>query len=183
MCVSIWTPWSAEGFELCQPEHHEDFEGIILELNGEHRGASWRSPAMKLIHEDEGRILAQSDSPWLGSNALIFRPKAVETLGSILHSNGELLPLDVDNGNLCIYNATRVLDALDEAASTVVRFSGGRIMMVKKYEFRPHVIKNIDIFKIPNLRMSPTFVSKRFVDAWKSARLVGLEFKQVWAAN
>lgn len=48
-------------------------------------------------------------------------------------------------------------------------------------ELRPDVIGEIDIFKIPNLRVSPTFLSQRFVDRWKASGLTGLEFEQVWA--
>jgi len=80
-----------------------------------------------------------------------------------------------------MYNPTRVIDALDEDASSVLRFSGGRIMRINRHVFRPEVVKGIDVFKIPNLRVSPTYVSQRFGDLWNSADLKGLEFKQVWA--
>jgi hypothetical protein len=175
---------SPEAFELCQPRQQEEFERIIVEVNGERRRATWRSPAMRVITKDEGQELAVSDSPWLGSHALIFRQSAIATLGEMLTRHGELLSLDcADDASLSILNVTTVLDALDEDASTVLRFSDGRIMMVRNYIFRPHVIGDADIFKIPNLRMSPTFVSRRFVDAWESHHLRGLEFKRLWSAD
>jgi hypothetical protein len=136
---------------------------------------------MRLIHDDEGRKLAMSDSPWLGPHALIFRPNVVDALGSMLQQYGELLPLVCEEGEVLLYNPTRVIDALDESESSVLRFSGGRIMMIQRYVFRPDVMGDTVIFKIPNLRVSPTFLSHRFIERWNMSGLKGLEFKEVWA--
>jgi hypothetical protein len=70
--------------------------------------------------------------------------------------------------------------ALDEASSSTRRFSDGRIYAIDQHVFRYDAIKGSNAFKIENLRVSPTFVSNRFVDAWYAAGLRGLEFDQVW---
>ena len=80
-----------------------------------------------------------------------------------------------------MYNPTRVLSALDEAASSILRFKSGRIMDIQHHAFRTEVVQGIDVFKIPNLRVSPTYLSQRFVDAWTSAKLRGLTFEPVWS--
>ncbi|HTA89343.1 MAG TPA: DUF1629 domain-containing protein [Polyangiaceae bacterium] len=174
-------PVGLDGCELCHPVSQDDFERINVEVNGERR-ANWRPVRVQLVHEDEGRTLVASDSPWLGAHALIFRDSAVEALGGMLRDNGELLPLDCAEAALLMCNPTCVADALDEASSSVVRFSTGRIMMIQRHIFHEKVIGNIDVFKIPNLRVSPTFVSHRFVDCWRTSGLKGLEFKLVWAS-
>ena len=74
------------------------------------------------------------------------------------------------------------IDGTPRQASTVWRFDDGRISYIRKYAFRASVIQGVDIFKIPNLRAEPTFVSHRFVDLWKKSRLKGLEFTQRWAS-
>jgi hypothetical protein len=135
---------------------------------------------MHLVREDEGKKLLPSDSPWLGSHALIFKPRAVDALGPLLREHGELLPLLCDNENLTMFNPTSVLDALDEGASSLARFSDGQIMRINRYVFRPALVRDAEIFKISSLRVSPTFVSHRFVDAWQKKGLRGLDFKQVW---
>lgn len=178
----IYTPLGLDGYELCHPGSQDDFETINVEVNGVPRQSSWEPIRMRLIHEDEGQKLVTSDSPWLGAHALIFRPNVVEALGLMLREYGELLPLACSEAEVVMYNPTRVIDALDEAASSVLRFSGGRIMMIQRHVFRADVIDGIDVFKIPNLRVSPTFFSHRFVDRWKAGGFKGLEFKQVWAA-
>jgi hypothetical protein len=79
-----------------------------------------------------------------------------------------------------MYNPTRVVEALDEPASSVIRFSDGRIMMIQRHVFRADVIGETDVFKLPNLRVSPTFLSQRFVDRWEASGLKGLDFERVW---
>lgn len=178
----IYKALGADGFELCHPVNKEDYERINVEIGGTPRQSSWKPIPVRLIHEDEGKTLAMSDSPWLGYGPLIFRPSVVEALGPMLREYGELLPLACSEAELVIYNPTRVLDALDEAASSVMRFDDGRIMLIQRHVFRSEVVGENDIFTIPDERIAPTFLSHRFVDRWKASGLKGLEFKQVWAA-
>lgn len=179
----IYKALGADGFELCHPVNKEDYERIDVEIGGTPRQPSWKPISVRLIHEDEGNALAMSDSPWLGYGPLIFRPSAVEALGPMLREYGELLPLACPEAELMIYNPTRVLDALDDAASSVMRFSDGRIMLIQRHVFRSEVVGENDIFTIPDERVSPTFLSHRFVDRWKASGLKGIEFKQVWASS
>jgi len=181
--MKIYTPSPPDSYELCHPLRQEDFELINVLINGTSRLKTWKPIPMQIINEDEGRRFLDSDSPWLGAHALIFRPRALESLGSLLREYGELLPLMCDEPDMMIYNPTHVLNALDQEASSVLRFGGGRIMRINRFVFRPEVIGRCDVFKIPNLRVSPTFVSQRFVEFWNSAELKGLEFKLVWAPN
>ena len=180
---TIFVPMPLEDYEFCHPVDPADFETINLSINGESRGQSWHSPKMRILRTDQGRPLSRSDSPWLGGQALIFRSRVAAHLRPLLESHGELLPLECEGADVAIYNATRVLEALDEAASSITRFADGKIMMVKRHVFRPDLLRGVEIFKIPNLRASPTFVSRPFVDARESSGGVGLRFKQVWAPN
>lgn len=180
--AQVYQPLGAEGFELCHPTRGEDFETFNQQINGTTRRTTWQAITVRLIHVDEGKQLAISDSPWLGSHALIFRREAIEKLGALLEPHGEFLPLRCPDAELLVFNPTRVLDALDEQASQLTRFSGGRIMSVARYAFIATAIADADIFKIPNLRVSPTFLSERIVQAWRLAGLRGLEFKRIWSA-
>ncbi len=64
--------------------------------------------------------------------------RAAEVLQPILEGNGELLPLDCEEGDYFIFNVTRVVDALDESDSDLVKFPDGkRIMEVKRFVFFP----------------------------------------------
>ena len=179
--ADVYVPQSAEGMEFCHPERQEDFETLSITIDGTPRKGTWRSPPMRIVREDEGKLLAESDSPWLGPHALVFRRPALGELETMLLSYGELLPLACPEPNLVIFNVTRVLDALDEQASGILRFTNGRIMRIIRPVFRPDVISGSDIFKIPNLRVSPTYVSERFVERVRAAGLRGLVFNKVWS--
>jgi hypothetical protein len=119
---------------------------------------------MQIIRKDEGRVLSVSDSPWLGSHAFFFRTHAIEVLEPLLSQHGELLPVHCEDAEVLLFNPTRVLDALDEGASNIRRFGDGRVMKVNEYVFHPEVVRDTHVFKIPNLRVSPTFISEHFVE-------------------
>jgi hypothetical protein len=176
----IYVPVPLEQYELCQPINHAEFDKIIVQLNGISSKNTWQPISMEIIHEDEGRKFLESDAPWLGSHALIFRQTTVQAMSQLLNEFGELLPLQCDEAELSLFNATQILDALDESASSIVRFSTGRVMTIERYVFHPEITKDRHIFKIPNLRASPTFVSNEFVGLWKSSGLKGLGFTKVW---
>lgn len=176
--MPIFIPAPLEGFELCQPTTTEDFRRIMSLIDGTSRGHAWVPIGMKLVREYERIRYAESDAPWFGSDALIFRQRALEALEPLLSQHGELLPLSCPDAHVVMYNPTHVIDALDERASSVVRLPGGTIVNIREHVFRTEPAA--EIFKIPNLRPSPTYVRQRFVDVWKSAGLRGLEFKQVW---
>lgn len=180
--MAVYEAVGSEGYELCHPADG-DFEKIKVEINGTPRAKSWRPIAVEVVRKEdwhERDRWKESDSPWLGGHALIFRERAIEAMGDMLRLNGELLPLECAGASLFIYNPTRLLDALDEKASTIMRFNDGRIMWVKNYVFRPEVVGEMDVFKIPNLRVSPSFLSQRFVDRWREKGLLGLDFKLIW---
>lgn len=178
--MNIYTPDALNGFELCHPVDHDDFETIKSLINGESRQNQWSPLHMRLIHKDEGQNLLPSDSPWLGVHTLIFKRTAIDALDSMLRWHGELLPLTCTDAEIFLYNPTHMVDALDENASTIRRFSTGRIMDTERYVFSQDTIRGLHIFKIPNLQPSPIFVSQQFVDLWISAGLKGLQFERVW---
>jgi hypothetical protein len=98
---------------------------------------------------------------------------------NVLRGSGELLPLVCPDARLLVFNPLRALPALDESTSSIIRFDSGQVMMVKKYVFIHDLIDGVDAFKLTNLRVSPTFFSRRVVDAWRDRGLVGLTFKKV----
>lgn len=178
--MSIFMPSRTSGYELCHPIDEDDFETITLLINGQPRQSSWKPVAMQLIRSDRGRVLQPADSPWLGEHALVFKDSAVAVLKPTLREYGELLPLECAGVELCVFNPTRVVDALDEEASSVMRFDDGELMGITRHVFQPDVMQGADIFKIPNLRSSSTYVSDRIVNLWNSSGLRGLEFQKVW---
>lgn len=181
--LEVLEPGREGNCELCATVREGDDELLYTLINGESRKSTWTPIEVAVVRQEyDGVRFRRSDSPFLGSHALIFRPAVLDFIGHVFEEYGELLPLSCADAELFVFNPTRVVDALNEETSTLSRFCDGRIMMIDRHEFRPEAIAGIDIFKIPQLRVSPTFVSSRIAEAWKIARLRGLVFRKVWEA-
>lgn len=159
-------------------EHLErlSFEGVPVRQ-------PWTPPAMEWILDQEGDIgLAVSDCPTLTPGAVVLSARAVTGLGALLEPYGELLPLAHPQHKYFALNVTHVIDALDEATSSVVRFpSSGRIMTVQLYSFKPEALTDEFLFKESRLvRLNP-FVTKDFVDRVAELGLTGFAFRKVWS--
>lgn len=167
------------GYQYCLPVDQRDYGTIAALVNGTPRAGSWKPLKMRLCWFDErGRPYKRSDSPSGGtSDAPIFTRQAVAALEAVFLQHGELLELDCDDAELWMFNATRVLPAIDMLKSGVRFFPGTRdIERIARYVFEEDVIAGSDIFKLANMRVSPTFVGQRFVDLWRSAGLRGIKF-------
>jgi hypothetical protein len=178
--MRIYEPLYDDGYEFCHPVD-DNFRLIVDLCNGAAHAQTWKPLSMELIRNDEGKRLVESDSPWLGSYTLLLRPKAIAALHEMLLQYGELLPMHCAGAEIWLYNVTNVIDALDEAASTIDRFPDGRIILVKRPVLRKEVVGNDDIFKVSRRRADSICFSQRFVDLWRSAGLTGIEFDQIWA--
>jgi hypothetical protein len=181
--MNIYTTLVSNGFELCHPVAQKDFETIATLIDGSPRAANWSPIPVELVHEDQGKAFKQSDSPWLGGHALIFRKHAAQALAPILESHGELLPLECLEAELVAFNVTKVVKALDEKASSILRFDDGSIMYIQKPVFIPEAVEGLAVFKLAGMRASSTYVSDAFVSKWKSANLRGLDFIKVSAES
>jgi hypothetical protein len=177
---TIYELMTEPGYQYCMPVDERDHGTIVALMNGTPRAASWKPLKMRLRWFDErGRPYKRSDSPSRGtSTAPMFTRRAVEALEPMLQEHGEILPLDCDDAELWIFNPTRVLPAIDMLKSGVSFMPGTRdIERIRRYVFEEDVIAGSDIFKLANMRASPTFVGQRFVDVWRSAGLRGIEFE------
>jgi len=94
---------------------------------------------------------------------------------------GEIVDLSCKETDLKLFIPHVVLDALDETASEVWRFSDGRLMSVRKYKFVAPALVGGEIFRIPNLTVSPLFFSEGAVEKFRGSGLrMGIKFREVW---
>ncbi len=167
-----------ENHEWILPPNPSVYEMLYC-LNGA-VGSSWVPPTMEIVHEDDdGKPRIRSDFPWLGEHAPILRPRAINALQTTLEAHGELLPLNCAEP-VWLFNATRIIDALDQARSQIVRFEDGDILNIERYSFDPIEIGDHMIFRLP-IRSSPVFVTEAFVSQISAARLEGVAFRLLWS--
>jgi hypothetical protein len=154
-----------------------DFD-VLSHLIGTSAGSNWVPLAAEWIDDELNAGKPKSDFPTLGT-APVFSHRAVDALLDLLIESGELLPLRIAEGAHYVYNTTRVLDALDEERSTVVRFPDGNVMRIENYEFREEMIRAFPVFRIPQSR-AKVFVTDVFVERVTSTRLTGFDFRPIW---
>ncbi|MEQ1872621.1 MAG: DUF1629 domain-containing protein [Ilumatobacteraceae bacterium] len=111
---------------------------------------------------------------------LVLKARAVDAVGDLLRESGELLPLACDDTALYVYNPLRVIDALDEDHSELVRFGSGRVMTIARHDFVADKLLNANIFKIPQMLRGSFYATNEVVSAIEEAGLQGTLFEKVW---
>jgi hypothetical protein len=173
----FYAPIPKDHYEWINAIEPADYE-TFLSFDGSRRAATWTPIKVRRVRADNHHACRASDFPWLGSQVLIMRQRAIDSLRGLFEAHGEILPLTTDDdSHLFALNVTTVLDALDEERSAIRRIPGTqKIMQIKNAVFRTSRVEGVDIFRLPH-RASGTYVSDRFVDAYGKAGLVGLEFR------
>lgn len=177
--MRIYTPAPLEGFEwITLQDSDPDGWETLYALCGP-AGSAWRVPRMSFLRQQEdGRPRQYSDCPWCLHTALIVRDRALSVLRPVLESYGEILPLKCEEP-VSLFNATNIIDALDEERSDIARFDDGGILAIERHMFRPDVIGNHEIFKLPG-RASSIYLRETIVHRIGELGLRGLAFDMVW---
>jgi hypothetical protein len=169
--------------KYCDFATKDDADVTIYErFNGQPMASDGQPVAITAADEDDETALL-ADHALLGI-VPVFTVRAVEVLLDFLRPNGELLPLRYGRAEYMAYNVTRVVDALDESRSKLMRFrDSGRVQLIQEYVFWPERVAGLSIFKIPQLIKAFVFVTDPFVERVKGARLTGFDFRKVWTAQ
>lgn len=177
--MRIYTPAPLEGFEwITLQDGDPDQWETLFALSGP-VGADWRPLRMSFIREEEdGTPRRVSDVPWCLHNVFVIREPALELLRPVLAPYGELLALRCE-APVSLFNATRIIDALDEDRSTIVRFDDGSVLTIERHVFRPDAIGDTEIFRLPG-RGSYIYLRESAVHRIGALGLRGLAFDLVW---
>jgi hypothetical protein len=170
----IFAATTADGYEWLECDIADAQK--IFDLTGAPMATDWKPIPVRRITKAKGKTLARSDFPSLVPYRLVMRRSAAEALASFWENSGELLPLRSDDRTeFVILNVTKVLDALDEQRSDVLRLDGGEIVSIRTPVFVETVVRESDVFRLPH-RGSPTYLSHRFIAAVDALGLKGLDF-------
>ena len=171
----IFSATMADGYEWLECDIRDAQR--IFNFTGVPIAADWKPIPVRLVTRAKGKTLSRSDFPSLVPYRLAMRQSAAEALAYFWENSGELLPLrGEDSSEFVILNVTRVLDALDEGRSNLLRLEeDGEIISIRSPVFVESVVGDSDVFRLP-YRGSPTYVSRRFVRAVDALGLKGLDF-------
>lgn len=177
--MRIYTPAPLEGAEWLTLRDSDPDQWETLSVLSGPVGSAWQAPQMSFIRQQEdGTPRQYSDCPWCLHTVLIVRDRALTSLRPLLERYGEILPLRCDEP-VSLFNATTILDALDEERSEIVRFDDGGLLAIERHVFRPDVIGNCETFKLPG-RASRIYLQETVVRRIGELGLVGLAFDLVW---
>ncbi len=154
---------------------------FIRRFNGVPMKRSWTD--ITVGWDPDMRRLPKGDFPSLATNVPVFSRKAATTLADLLEGNGEMLSTTIAGEEYFLFNVTRVIDALDESKSDIVRFEGkSKIMDIETHSFLAEKLEQTVIFKIPQIPTMDVFVTDPFVERVQSAGLKGFRFPLVWTS-
>ncbi|MBI5397406.1 MAG: hypothetical protein HZA91_19080 [Verrucomicrobia bacterium] len=174
----------SEGFEWLLPANQADVER--LRFTGQPRADSWQPVKMKRLKvTEQGCALEPSDFPACsGGDMLIISRAASDKIGRYLEQYGELLPLICDEGDFWILNVTRLVDALDERKSRLLRASDNNaVLMIQEHVFCASKLGYADVFKLSQMVRGLIYVTDAFVELISRSKLKGVAFVQVWPPN
>jgi hypothetical protein len=172
----------SKGYEIL---HCIDAEGweIFSELNEKPAAKDWKPVRVRRVRGSLREGFRASDSPYRSGDVLIFRRSAVDALRDMLETCGELLPLDDEDGvELWLFHP-RSIDALDQDKTQGSRLPNGRIELPRIHVFLSEKVEGVDIFKLPARRAGDIYLSERFLQRWKQAKLKGLDFYLIWDSD
>ena len=127
-----------------------------------------------------GRVNAFNDYPCLELSEPVFSRRAVDSLGSMLTPNGELLPLETAVGEYFLYVVLTKIDALDVPASWLERRQDDvPAVAIRYFAFDASRLVDASIFRIPE-QPNCILVTDRFKDRVEQSGLNGFQFIKIW---
>jgi hypothetical protein len=164
------------------------YQGLILKVGNlsefvqRFDGRPMNGPCADVtLQWDPADRLPKGDFPWL-VGVPVFSSRAIHALGDLLEGHGEILPTTIEGEQYFLFNVTKVIDALDEANSEVIRYVGSaKVLRIPRYIFSAEKLTGIVIFKIPHFYR--VFVTDSFVERVKSAGLKGFWFPRLWSTD
>ena len=181
--MQIYEARHVHGYEFCRPRFSSQHIELARSMNGAPRASGWVQIEVELITEDRGERLRPSDAPWFLLSALIFRRERICAVADLLLANGELLELSCPKVDLVLFNATKVVDALDFTKTQAKYFSDGPPSIIIKYALHKEMAAKHDIFRIGGQRLSSIHFGQKFVDAWRASGATGMDFAPIWSSD
>ncbi len=180
--MRIFKKGSAKGYEVFNCVDSEGWE-TLRHFDGSPRAATWKPLRVRRVRPSLRQRFLASDSPSCGSDVLVLRRTAVDALHDMLDAHGELLPLEDEEGvELWLHNP-RALDAFDHERTVGSRDEDGRIESANIHVFIPSVVEGVDIFKQACPLAGNIYLSERFVQRCRQAKLKGLVFGLAWDSD
>lgn len=151
-------------------------EKLSVNFYGNNISDKWVAPSITAYYKK--RKIADISS--FSNGAPLFNEKTIDVLEEFLKDKAELLPVYHEKSKYYVVNIINVIDALDYEKSEFERFDTGAIMYCTKYSFKPEIVENQHLFKIPLCNSIDIFVSDDFKKKVEETKIKGLIFVEAW---
>lgn len=134
------------------------------------------------VHIETYKSRKKCDCTGIGRKYPIFSDRAIKVLHPYLESHVEVLPLIHPTESYYAVNVIRLVDALDydKASLKFVEGHPDFIEEVHQYAFKPELVAQYPIFKIPEFKRLYVFVTDTFKEAVEASGLKGFKFELLW---
>jgi hypothetical protein len=162
---------AAEGYDWIWSKEVE-LGRYALDYEAKPMKDTWKIPNLEYV---EGKGKKKFDVCSACAPLYFFSKKTLYVIGDILIKYGEILPVNSPKDNFVAFHCTNVIDALDKGLSAIT-WRDGRISLINKFVLRGDVIKDNEIFRIPESSAMYTFFSENIKNRIEDAKLVGFSF-------
>jgi hypothetical protein len=165
----------------------DEFMRVAYDVtNFEHRMIdSWKPIAIQWSQDLLKRKTV--DIPPFWDNISIIPQHVVTKIGDLLEQNGELLPLESQDGDFYLYHVTNVLNNVLDIENSYVQWSSlnpSEMTDVYLYTFFKENLRDEMIFKMPLYgtdRLQPRcFATNKFKSIVEQNKITGWQFDLIW---
>ncbi len=170
--------FDSENYLRISPVSSKDLEDGNLWINGNSKRQEWQSILMSYSCAEDKEEIA--DITRVSPGFYTFNRKAIDALGDILISNGELLELLAKGAILHAFNPMNTISCLDQTLSVYrTKTDGSMGSLITPRIDTSKIPPSTPLFQIPELIQTKFFVTDIFKDRYDDAGLTGLLFKQI----
>jgi len=158
----------------------EEREKLLFDYIFEGKSISerWQPIKVEGFEVEEGK---GNDTLSFSAGIPAVSEKAVFVLADLLKEVTEILPLDYRKEKYYAINVVQVIDCINYEKAECIRFKNSDdVMDFKKYAFKPELVKDKHIFKIPEHPRAYVLVSDEFRKCVLDSGLEGFDFEELW---
>ena len=120
---------------------------------------------------------------WIAVGIVLFNQKAKDCLEGVFGDYVEFVPAKYQDDIYYIVNVLNVIDGLNYEKSEFKKTHDGSPYSVKKFSFKPNIVKDVSIFKVflkDHIYSTNLLVSQEVKDIVEANGLTGFSFEEVW---
>lgn len=177
--MKVWElETDANNYDYFTIPDDEEEEKLLFDycFDGNPIADRWKPITVEVIEESK-----RSDTPTFKPGAPVLSENAIMKLQDLIKGVVEVLPLNYSKEQYYAINVLDVVDCIDYDKAKCKMFGDGkRVMRFIEYSFKPEIIQNKHIFKIPELCKSCVLVSDEFRNRVLKSGLDGFAFHELW---